>query len=1306
MANPLMMKKKAKKRGTTILIVAIFIALGIATAILAIAAFPSQSFFGSVSILYKAVGINGEVSATWKVGSEVNSMKTPTGETSVHFGYEEIENGSLSPLDENNNEKEIKLDRVNDFVEFTYTFKNYGTNAYTVMLDFTEYTNENIGITYKYNTNAYGPTEYGLVVKAVTASSPKNAQGKQYEESTYNIKLKVQDIALNASFISDFYWTMETYETTGNEELINLTNLTYTENTGDAAGTYSASYNGSALTNNTLYYPSQFGSAEVTTIKPGSTLPANTNVIIAEGIEEVADNAFANQSVASVTFKEAGVVEASSNTLSAKSNTSGLKRIGKNAFRGTGITKVTIPSNIELIDSVAFGGCISLTDVTIEGGNNYVIGAEAFAYGNAIKNLTLGEGIVEIGQAAFVRQPINQLTIPSSLKTIGAQAFYECKSLNSLIIPDSVISIGESALSKCSALTNLTIGKGLTSISANTFYYCSGLSSVTIPDSVTSIGNGAFANCENLNSITIPDSVISIGASAFSWCYTLTEITIPNSVTNIRYSTFSSCTGLTRITIPNSVTSIGSGAFSNCTSLTSIEIPNSVTSIEEGAFNECTGLTSIEIPNSVTNIGGSVFYNCTGLTSVAIGSGVTSIGNYAFSGCTGLTEINYNATITNTLISSSNIFLNVGTNVKECVVNIGDNVRNIPAYLLNGSVGITKVNIPNSVTSIGNFAFSGCTGLTSIEIPNSVTSIGNYAFQACAQLTELTIPSSVTKIGTRAFDGCTNVEVLNFNADLSSNPTTVSTYAFYQLGENVESCVVYVGDNVTKLTDYLFLDAHGITYAYIPSTTTFGSYPFANCRRLTETSWNGNSFAVGGNYAGWVFYTVNKTRAEFDDALINPAAKVGDRTYLFIENVVKAMNGEITLLKDFTITSTVAINGNTTIKAGKDITITCSADNTFYVYNSLTLGEVGGPTITLKANGITGRIININRGGVILNSAIIDGNGTAQGIIAGNEAEYNADPTNIVCGVQMNGGEIKNCVGNGAAIAAYFNTNFEMNGGKIHSNTSTSSSYGGEVIGPVLLSRGAGNIIGGEISNNTISATGSSSFAYGGGLHVCDGATLTMNGGTIKNNKASATYSFGGNVYVAKNTTFTFYAGSIEGDGSQMARLGGGVANIGTFNMSGGEIKNCGAEIGGGVMNLGTATITSGTISGCAATNNASNVSKAIANNGTLNLGNVSLGSGQDIAMGYQKVSLASSVFPESYGVLNVIANLTSQYTITFIQVTGTFSANVEAGSKVISNFTSGTVFATYIQGATADAGDFTTSGYTFYVSSGNVYMQ
>ena len=79
-----------------------------------------------------------------------------------------------------------------------------------------------------------------------------------------------------------------------------------------------------------------------------------------------------------------------------------------------------------------------------------------------------------------------------SVKSIGEDAFRDCKSLTSINIPNSVTSIGDRA-----------------------FYGCKSLTSIIIPNSVTSIGRKAFSGCDNLTSITLPSSFIYIVGNAF-----------------------------------------------------------------------------------------------------------------------------------------------------------------------------------------------------------------------------------------------------------------------------------------------------------------------------------------------------------------------------------------------------------------------------------------------------------------------------------------------------------------------------------------------------------------------------------------------------------------------------------------------------------------------------------------------------------------------------------------------------------------------------------------------------------------------
>ena len=328
-----------------------------------------------------------------------------------------------------------------------------------------------------------------------------------------------------------------------------------------------------------------------------------------------------------------------------------------------------------------------------------------------------GDGVTEIDSSAFSGcSSLTNVTIPDSVTSIGSGAFYGCTDLMSVAIGNSVTSIGEWAFYDCSGLTSVTIGNSVMSIGFSAFYGCSGLTSVTIPDSVTSIGNEAFRYCGRLTSIyyigdvaswceisglgnlmssartlyiggnkvegdlVIPDGVTSVGDYAFYGCSGLTSVEIPDSVTSIGGYVFSGCSGLTSVhisdiakwcaisfkygenpltyghnlyvnsqlvkdlIIPDGVTSIGDYAFNGCSGLTSVEIPDSVTSIGSYAFSGCSGLTSITIPESVTGIGDYAFYNCSGLLSVAISKNTTSIGEGAFGSCGNLQYVLYDDT--------------------------------------------------------------------------------------------------------------------------------------------------------------------------------------------------------------------------------------------------------------------------------------------------------------------------------------------------------------------------------------------------------------------------------------------------------------------------------------------------------------------------------------------------------------------------------------------------------------------------------------------------------------------------------------
>lgn len=161
------------------------------------------------------------------------------------------------------------------------------------------------------------------------------------------------------------------------------------------------------------------------------------------------------------------------------------------------------------------------------------------------KSVVLGDSITSIADGMFYQcYSLKNITIPSNIIYIGNEAFYRTP-LSEITLPNSVTNMGDRVFEDCWWLENITLPNGLTSIGDRVFCSCSLLKNIVIPDGVTNIGNSAFANCA-LKSLSIPDSVINIGDYAFAGCE------------------FAS------ITIPNSVSTLGAGAFSGCDSLTSI----------------------------------------------------------------------------------------------------------------------------------------------------------------------------------------------------------------------------------------------------------------------------------------------------------------------------------------------------------------------------------------------------------------------------------------------------------------------------------------------------------------------------------------------------------------------------------------------------------------------------------------------------------------------------------------------------------------------------------------------------------------
>ncbi len=292
--------------------------------------------------------------------------------------------------------------------------------------------------------------------------------------------------------------------------------------------------------------------------------------------------------------------------------------------------------------------------------------------------------VTGIQEKAFYSCPeLKNVQIPSTVSTIGAQAFGESPLLSKIIVDPTnqnfyadnngiLFNKTQTELIFCPKTFSgaYTVPEDVQKIHAFAFNNCKQLTSVVLPNGLKRIEDGAFWGCSNMTSANIPSGLTYLGSDAFRNASSLSSsIVLPSTLSEIGSSAFKRCTSLSNVTIENGVEIIGGSAFVDCSNLKSIDIPNSVYSLGTSAF-ESAGLTSINIPESITEIQASVFYGCK-LTKITLPAGLKSIDAEAFAdNGTNIEKVE----IPESVISIGNNAFN-GTNVKNFYIN------NIPSKI-------------------------------------------------------------------------------------------------------------------------------------------------------------------------------------------------------------------------------------------------------------------------------------------------------------------------------------------------------------------------------------------------------------------------------------------------------------------------------------------------------------------------------------------------------------------------------------------------------------------------------------------------
>jgi hypothetical protein len=419
---------------------------------------------------------------------------------------------------------------------------------------------------------------------------------------------------------------------------------------------------------------------------------------------------------------------------------------------------------------------------------------------NFLKSITLPPTITSIESFAFKDSKyLTAINIPASVTDIPVLAFYLCNALINVDLENPYYSSidgvlfnkNQTTILQCpiSKTGNYTIPSSVNSIGDNAFNSCTKLTTVTIPSSVNFIGQYAFFDCKNLSSIFIPASVSTIESEAFRDCPTLINVDQenPNYSSNDGVLFNKTQTKLIQCptsktgnySIPTSVNSIGRFAFSSCSGLTNISIPSTVKTIEICAFNACGGITNITIPSSVTSIEYGTFNFCTRLSCVYIPASVNSIKDCAFSDCSKLDSIYIYILSPVNLNSSINVFnlVNKGT----CTLYVPYGSKAVYQAANHWKDFKNIVEMPGIFLSDNNLGMGPLAGTTQITLSSSLN------WTATSDQTWLTVNPSGALLGsnTIVFSASTNptASARKAKVTISATGTASQTIEVTQYGK-------------------------------------------------------------------------------------------------------------------------------------------------------------------------------------------------------------------------------------------------------------------------------------------------------------------------------------------------------------------------------------------------------------------------------------------------------------------------------------------------------------------------------------------
>ena len=430
--------------------------------------------------------------------------------------------------------------------------------------------------------------------------------------------------------------------------------------------------------------------------------------------------------------------------------------VGFRAFSGnTSLTELTLPKELEYVDSDALVGCSNLKKLTVQGKYTRLYDSEA--------------GFAENGN----RYPLTIYCCYGSNAYNYADTYgfdYVYTDLNSEGDFDYLISDDNTSV------WDEDLGEWVVIPTADIVRYTGNSASVTIPDTlggyrVYSVCRHAFKGNTTLKEVHFNNTEwMYVQGAAFDGCTSLakayfegeSDVELQDHSMGYSFAGYDEDYGMEQF---NKTANITFYCTSNTDALSYArenEFPYVLTDCERSGdifyklndeknkayiIDYAGTASTLTIPDTlggvtVTEIEEQAFRNKTSLKKLVLPGKLTDINYEAFEGCTNLAAITFPDTLR--FVSSS--ALTDTAWYKNAVA--GGGLVIAGGVLLYGNNASGKVVIPDKVLKINSYAFEGCTGITSVQLNEKLSYVENDAFMNCSNIKEVICNSRDTD-----FDG-------------------------------------------------------------------------------------------------------------------------------------------------------------------------------------------------------------------------------------------------------------------------------------------------------------------------------------------------------------------------------------------------------------------------------------------------------------------------------------------------------------------------------------------------------------------------